>query len=292
LLQEEVLVAQVKKLLRTAETCLPEDVLGALREAYELESSSLSRMQLHAFIENSRIASEGSLPICQDTGMINFFVFVGDGAHLPGWFSSCLRRAVSELSDEMPLRPNLVSPFGRQNLGNVGACAPNIWIEQVPGDQIELAVLPKGGGSENMSSLAMLKPWEGLGGVRRFVLSQIQNSGGRPCPPTVVGIGVGGGAEVAARLAKRALLRSLRVRNGDPGVAEFEMKLKEEANALGIGPMGLGGRTTVLGVNMEICDCHVASLPVAINMHCWAARRAKMKISPQGEFEFLTHEVE
>jgi len=224
--------------------------------------------------------------------MISFYVSVGDNVHLPGWLSSCLRRAVSELSEEMPLRPNLVSALGRQNLGNVGACAPHVWIEQVPGDRIELAVLPKGGGSENMSSLAMLKPWEGLGGIRRFVLSQIQNSGGQPCPPTIVGIGVGGGADVAARLAKKALIRSLKERNGDPEVADFEMKLKEEANTLGIGPMGLGGRTTVLGVNVEVCDCHVASLPVAINMHCWAARRAKMMISPQGEFRFPSHEVE
>jgi len=285
-------VAQVKKLLRMAETCLPADVLEALREAYELESSSLSRMQLQAFIENSRIACEGSLPICQDTGMISFYVSVGDGVQLPGWLSSCLRRAVSELSEEMPLRPNLVSALGRQNLGNVGACAPQVWIEQVPGDNIELAVLLKGGGSENMSSLAMLKPWEGLEGIRRLALSQIQNSGGQPCPPTIVGIGVGGGADVAARLAKKALLRSLKERNGDPEVAGFERELKEEANALGIGPMGVGGRTTVLGVNVEVCDCHVASLPVAINMHCWAARRAKMIISSQGEFKFLSHEVE
>lgn len=266
--------------------------MEALREAYELESSSLSRMQLKAFIENSRIACEGSLPICQDTGMISFYVSVGDRVHLPGWFSSCLRRAVSELSDEMPLRPNLVSALGRQNLGNVGACAPNIWIEQVPGDEIELAVLPKGGGSENMSTLAMLKPWEGLEGIRRNVLSQIQNCGGQPCPPTIIGVGVGGEADVAARLAKKALLRSLRDRNGDPEVARFEMTLREEANALGIGPMGLGGRTTVLGVNVEVCDCHVASLPVAINMHCWAARRAKMMMSPEGDFRFLSHEVE
>jgi len=292
LLQEGILVDKVKGLLRKAETCLPADVMEALREAYELEVSSLARMQLQALIENSRIACGGSLPICQDTGMIGFHVSVGDRVHLPGWFSSCLRRAVSELSDELPMRPNLVSALGRRNLGNVGACAPNIWLEQVPGDEIELAVLPKGGGSENMSSLAMLKPWEGLAGVRRFVLSQIQNCGGQPCPPTIVGIGIGGGADVAARLAKKALLRSLKERNGDPEVAGFEMTLREEANKLGIGPMGLGGRTTVLGVNVEICDCHIASLPVAFNMHCWASRRAKMMISSQGEFRFLSHEAE
>jgi len=208
--------------------------------------------------------------------MISFYVSVGDRAHLPRWLSSCLRRAVSELSVEMPLRPNLVSALSRQNLGNVGACAPHIWIEQSQGDEIELAVLPKGGGSENMSSLAMLKPREELEGIRRFVLSQIQSSGGRPCTPTIVGIGVGGSADVAALLAKKALLRGLKERNGDPELAGFEMALKEEANEPGIGPMGMGGRTTVLGVNVEVCDCHVASLPVAINMHCWAARRAKV----------------
>jgi len=127
-----------------------------------------------------------------------------------------------------------------------------------------------------------------LEGIRRVVLSHIQNSGGQPCPPTIVGVGVGGGADVAAKLAKRALLRSLSERNMDPDVARFEGKLKEEANALGIGAMGMGGRTTVLGVNVEVCDCHVASLPVAINMHCWAARRAKMAISLRGDYRFLS----
>jgi len=291
LLREDDFVAQVKKLLRLAETCLPADVSEALREAYELEDSELSRMQLRALLENSRIACEGSLPICQDTGMISFYVFVGVNSQLPGWLSQCLRRAVIELSDEMPLRPNLVSAFRRGNLGNVGACAPQIWIEQVPGESIELVVLPKGGGSENMSSLTMLRPWEGLEGIRRVVLSHIQNSGGQPCPPTIVGVGVGGGADVATKLAKRALSRSLYERNPDPEVANLERKLKNEANTLGIGVMGLGGRTTVLGVNVEVCDCHVASLPVAINMHCWAARRAKMIISPQGDFHFISYEA-
>jgi fumarate hydratase subunit alpha len=290
-LREDDFVAQVKKLLRLAETCLPADVLEALREAYELEDSALSRMQLRALLENARMACEGSLPICQDTGLITFYASVGDGFPLPGWFSPCLRRAVSELSDELPLRPNLVSAFGRQSRGNVGACSPHIWIEQVPGEDMELTVLPKGGGSENMSSLMMLKPWEGPEGIRRVVLSHIQGSGGQPCPPTIVGVGVGGGADVAARLAKRALLRSLSERNPDQEVANLERKLKEEANELGIGAMGLGGRATVLGVNVEVCDCHVASLPVAISMHCWAARRAKMTISPQGDFKFLSQEA-
>ncbi|MEM2960859.1 MAG: fumarate hydratase, partial [Candidatus Bathyarchaeia archaeon] len=251
----------------------------------------LSKMQLQAFLENARLAYEKSLPICQDTGTISFYVSVGEKAQFPIWLSSSLRRAVAEASDELPLRPNLVSPFSRKNLGNVGTCAPQIFIEQVPGENIEISVLPKGGGSENMSSLTMLNPWEGLEGVRRVVLSQIQKSGGQPCPPTIVGVGVGGGADVASRLAKKALLRSLKERNADPEIANFERKLLKEANSLGIGAMGLGGRTTVLGVNVEVCDCHVASLPLAINMHCWAARRAKMIVSNDGEFRFISHEV-
>ncbi|MGQ9514576.1 MAG: fumarate hydratase [Thermoproteota archaeon] len=291
MLDEEYFVTQVKKLLRLAETCLPSDILEALRDAYEIETSELSRMQLQAFLENARLACERSLPICQDTGIISFYVSVGEEAQLPRWFSSALKRAVVEVSEEVPLRPNLVSPLSRKNLGNVSACIPQISIEQVPGEIIEISVLPKGGGSENMSSLAMLKPWEGLEGVRRLVLSQIQESGGQPCPPTIIGVGIGGGSDVASRLAKKALLRGLKERNLDPEVANFEMRLLKEANSLGIGAMGLGGRTTVLGVNVEVCDCHVASLPVAVNMHCWAARRAKMIVSNEGECRFISHEA-
>ena len=266
--------------------------MGALKAAYDAESSVLSRVQLRALLENSRMACEMSLPICQDTGIISFYASVGDGIQLPGWFSSSLRRAAAEVSDELPLRPSVVTAFGRVNVGNVGACIPSIWIEQVPGEDIELAVLPKGAGSENMSSLAMLKPWEGMKGVKRVVLTQIQGSGGQPCPPTLVGVGVGGGADVAARLAKKALLRNLNERNPDPEVARFEETLRDEANELGVGSMGLGGRATVLGVNVECCDCHVGSLPVAINICCWATRRARMIVSSQGDFRFISHEVE
>jgi fumarate hydratase subunit alpha len=281
---EEDFVSKVKELVRLSETCLPEDILEALMEAYKNEDSDLPKMQLQAMLENAKIAREKSLPICQDTGLITFYVSVGEEFQLPRWFVSSLKRAVFEISEEMPLRPNVVKAIDRLNVGNVGRCVPIVLFEQVPGESIELTVLPKGAGSENMSYLAMLKPSEGLEGIRKVVLSHIQSCGGQPCPPTVVGVGIGGCADLAMKLAKKALLRDLGEANSDPQIARLEERLKEEANALGIGAMGLGGRTTVLGVKIEVCDTHVACLPVAINVNCWAARKAKLVITPKGEF--------
>jgi fumarate hydratase subunit alpha len=187
---------------------------------------------------------------------------------------------VKVASKEIPLRPNIVHPISRKNSGdNTGAGVPVIEFEVLDGkDFIEISVLPKGAGSENMSALRMLNPSEGIVGIKKFVLDTVAAAGSNPCPPTIVGIGIGGTADRAMLLSKRALLRSLDSRNSDAAMAKLEKELLTDVNQLGIGPMGLGGKTTSLGVCVEYSFCHTASLPVAVNIQCWANRKAKARI--------------
>jgi len=270
-------------LLREAECVLPADVMKALGEALARETSEVSRSQLLVIMDNVRKAAERTVPMCQDTGVPVFFVKGRYDHRIEG----AIEAAVARATEEIPLRPNSVDPVTRVNSGdNLGPGMPPVHFEPQDTDHLDIAVLPKGAGSENWSALKMLNPSEGLEGVRRFVLECVVKAGSRPCPPIVVGVGLGGTADVAVGLSKKALLRPLGLLNPDPVLADMESVLLEQINSLGLGPMGLGGSTTALGVLMEKVNCHTASLPVAVSLNCWADRRAFARIFPDGRVVF------
>lgn len=280
----------VCKLLEKAVIELPADVKDALRAAHERESSKIGKLQLAAILENIEMAESKRIPMCQDTGAQIFYVGIGTGfkGSLTGLEES-IKRGVERATREVPLRPNMVTPLGRKNTKtNTGMRTPYVHYSLLQGkDYLEMTVLPKGAGSENMSALFMMKPTEGVAGLKKLVIDAVTKAGGKPCPPTIIGIGIGGSSDIALTIAKEALMRPITERNPDPQIAKLERELFEELNKTGVGPMGLGGDTTVLGVNIELADVHTASLPVGLNMGCWANRRATARIYESGKVEFL-----
>ena len=279
----------VVELLRKTVVRLPADVKAALEAAYGAEVDEVPKMQLKAIMDNIVLAEEGNTPMCQDTGVTIFYVT------LPGNTDVDVEKAIVEgvrrATKEVPLRPNAVHPITRKNPGdNVGDRMPYINCKVGKEKYIEITVMTKGAGSENMSQLAMLTPSQGVKGIKEFVLNTVLRAGGNPCPPMVLGVGIGGSADISMKLAKEALLRPLDKRHSDPTIASLEEELLASLNMLGIGPMGLGGKTTAIGLNIEYAYCHTASLPVAVNVQCWAARRGTVRIHPDGKLEFPTHE--
>ncbi len=280
------------KLLQLAVTELPHDVKEALQRAYREEESEVGKAQLDAILKNVELAEKMPAPLCQDTGVIIFYVKAGSQVTGLDKVEAALRNATVMATGEVPLRPNAVHPFTQKNTGdNTGRFIPHIYWEVVPGDALEITVMPKGGGSENVSALGMLSPSEGIKGLKKFVVDTVINAGAKPCPPTILGVAVGGGADIAMKLAKAALLRPLNQPNSNPELAKLEEELREAANQTGIGPMGLGGKITVLGVKVDYAHRHPASYPVAVAVQCWAARRATARIYPDGKVEYLTHDV-
>jgi len=280
---ERKLVERIVEALRRAATVLPADVVAALEAARDREEGP-ARVQLEAILENIHLAKEKAVPICQDTGVQTFFVRVGTKFPYLEELRGTIPEAVRQATEAVPLRPNTVHPFTRVNPGdNTGRFIPYVTWELVPGDSAEIHLLPKGGGSENCCKLVMLTPAVGIPGVVEVVVEHIANCRGLPCPPTVVGVGIGGGADLSLKLGKLALLRPVGERHPEPEVAALEEELEELINALGVGPMGLGGKTTVLAVHVEYAHRHPASLPVGIVVQCWADRRARVRISPKGE---------
>jgi fumarate hydratase subunit alpha len=273
------------KLLQLAVTELPQDVKMALQRAYREEESEAGKTQLKAILDNMELAEKMHTPMCQDTGVIIFYVKAGG-------IENALRNATKRATKEVPLRPNAVDPFTQKNTGdNTGRFIPFINWEIVPGDTLDITVMPKGGGSENVCALGMLSPGMGVNGLKKFVVDTVINAGAKPCPPNILGVAVGGGADIAIKLAKAALLRPLAHPNPDPNLAKLEKELYEAANSTGIGPMGLGGKFTVLGVKVDYAHRHPASYPVAVAVQCWAARRASARIRPDRSVEHLTHKV-
>jgi fumarate hydratase subunit alpha len=279
-------------LLKLAVIKLPSDVKEALKRAYNEETSEAGRVNLKTILTNIEFAEEMNTPICQDTGTIIFYVKAG--AHAKGLekVEAMLQNATKRATKEVPLRPNAVDPFTRKNSGdNTGRFIPYINWEVTGGDSIEITVLPKGGGSENVCALGMITPGEGVRGLKKFVIDTVIKAGAKPCPPNILGVGIGGGADIAMKMAKKALLRPINKPNPNPELAQLEKELYEAANSTGIGPMGLGGKFTVLGVNVEYAHRHPASYPVAVAYQCWAARRATARINADGTVEYLTHKV-
>ena len=250
---------------------LPQDVKNALKDAYANENDETARLNLKAIIDNIEAAHENSIPMCQDTGLPIVFVKLGD-VKVENLYQG-IRNGVEKATITVPLRPNVVNPFTRENTGtNTGKGIPLIDVEVVEGDYLELTIFPKGFGSENNNALKMALPGEGIEGVKKFVLETVLAAGGKPCPPTRIGVGIGGSSDYALKLAKKALLRDVNSKNSDKRLAELEDELLECINSTGIGPMGLGGKTTALDVKVELADTHTAGLPIGVCIQCWAAR--------------------
>lgn len=267
------ITAAVARLCVQANTRLPDDVSAALKASQASEPWPLARETLGQLRDNVELAKERNLPICQDTGMACVFVELGQEVHIEGSFEEAIHQGVRQGYGEGLLRKSIVTdPLRRVNTGDNTPAV--ITVRIVPGDRCAITVAPKGFGSENMSRLGMLKPADGVESVKRFVVETVQLAGPNPCPPTVLGVGIGGSFDKVAALAKHALLRPLDERNPDPFYAALEDELLKEINALGIGPQGFGGKTTCLGLAIESAPTHVAGLPVAVNVSCHVTRRA------------------
>ncbi len=287
---KEIVEDTAVNLLRLAVVELPQDVKEALQKAYREETSEAGKTQLKAILDNVELAEKTRTPLCQDTGTIIFYIKAGAEVKDLDTVESALANATKKATPLIPLRPNAVDPFSQKNTGdNTGRNIPFIHWEIVPGNTLEITVLPKGGGSENVCTLGMLVPGEGMKGLKKFVIDAVIKAGSKPCPPNILGVAVGGGADISLKLAKKALLRPLDKPNPDPEIANLEKELLEAANQMGIGPMGLGGKFTVLGVNIDYAARHPASFPAAVAFNCWAARRASARIYPDGHTEYLTH---
>jgi fumarate hydratase subunit alpha len=288
----ELIENTVVKILRFAATQLPNDVAESLKEMHERETSPPSKAALKTIVENFGIAEETSTPMCQDTGIHIYYVNIGEKFPKIEGIEDTLRRASARATKEVPMRPNAVNPIVGGNSGdNTGNHIPFINYDFIPGaDYLEITAFPKGGGSENMCALGMLKPGQGINGVKKFVIDAIMNAGGQPCPPVIVGVGIGGGADIALKLGKKQLMRPLGERHSDPKIAQLEEDLLKAINMTGFGSMGLGGDvSTALDVKIEYAHRHPASLPVGVAIQCWAARRATARIYPDKRVEFLTH---
>jgi fumarate hydratase subunit alpha len=269
----------ISSIYKEAVIHLPEDVKQALKDAYENEDDKTARLNLKTVLDNIDAASEDDIPMCQDTGLPIVFVKLGK-VEVENLYEG-IRKGVEKATKEVPLRPNVVDPLTRENTGsNVGKDIPQINVELIDGDYLELTVFPKGFGSENNNALKMALPGEGVEGIKKFVLETVNNAGGKPCPPTMIGVGIGGSSDMVMKLAKKALLRSVGERNPDPRLAELEDELLELVNATGIGPMGLGGKTTALDVKVELADTHTAGLPIGVCIQCWAGRHASAILRP------------
>ncbi len=275
----EKITEAVAKLSMDANYYIPDDVRARIIEMREKEESPVAQAILDQILKNQDIASEEKMPICQDTGFTVVYVEYGqDVKFVGGDIKEAIEKGVAKGYTDGYLRKSiLIDPLKRTpNSGD--NTPPVIWFDIVPGDKVKITVAPKGGGSENMSRTKMLKPSDGVEGFKKFVIDSVVEAGGNPCPPVVVGIGVGGTFDKCAWLAKKALLRNIGERNPDPFYAELELEILEEINKSGVGPMGLGGNTTALEVFIEQYPLHIATFPAAVNINCHAARHKEIVI--------------
>jgi fumarate hydratase subunit alpha len=272
------IVEKVKTMCLDANYHLGSDVVAALAKARVAETNPPAKRVLDRLLENARIADQGEYPLCQDTGLAVFFIEMGQDVLITGGLlQDAVNEGVRQAYRDGYLRKSVVrDPLRRINTEDNTPAV--IWLDIISGDRLRIHMAPKGGGSENMSEVAMLKPSQGEAGVADFVIDKVSRSGGSPCPPLIVGVGIGGIFEKVAWLAKKSLMRSVNERNPDPFYAEMEERLLQRINDLGIGPMGFGGRTTALDVHIEVFPCHIASLPIAVNIQCHSARHKSIVI--------------
>ena len=273
------------ELLRIAATELPVEYVEEIKKGLEETDGAVGRAQLGNILEDIDLAREGSKPMCQDTGIVAFMVKVGDNFPLRSRLKEVLVDATRRATEEVPLRPNAVDMFKGNTRDNVGlnGYVPLIFIDLVPGGDLEIIAMPKGGGSTNIAAHRMLKPGLGWKGVKQFVIEALAEAGSLGCPPYFVGVGIGGGEDLCMTLAKKALLKPFKSRNENPDVAAIEDELLEKVNQLGIGAMGLGEGPTALDLHIELAARHPASLPVGVVISCWALRHARAVITGEGE---------
>jgi tartrate/fumarate subfamily iron-sulfur-dependent hydro-lyase alpha chain len=268
---------------------LPSDVLTAIKKAHQAETKKLAKSILGSIITNIDVSRQTASLVCQDTGIPVYFLKIGTESEVKlGRLLEAVSKGCSEATVKGDLRPNIVHPLTRVNSGtNTGIGVPVIHTE-VDGevDGVRIMSMPKGSGSENMGYLKMLPPSDGVEGVIRFVLESVIDSGGKGCPPSILGVGIGGSFDTAPRLAKKALIRPVGSRNKDPSIARLEEALEKAVNKTGIGPMGLGGDITTLAVHVETADTHISSLPVALNSQCWRGERAAATLDSKGHIEY------
>lgn len=270
-----MITRQVARLCIEANTVLGEDVREALSKARARETSALGREILEMLLENEALARQESMAMCQDTGFAVVFVELGDQVRIAGGnLIEAINQGVRQGYAEGYLRCSICDPLSRKNTGDNTPAV--VHVELAAGDALKITVAPKGGGSENMSRIAMLKPAQGRQGIQDFVLAAVREAGANPCPPVIVGVGIGGTFEKAALIAKKALLRPIGTCNPDSDLAQMEQDLLAAINRLGIGPQGLGGDTTCLAVHILKHPCHIASLPVAVNINCHAHRHKEI----------------
>lgn len=276
-IDSKVIEDTVARLCIEANLRLPPDVINAIESAEKAEPWDGAKRILSLLGDNVRIASEKTMPVCQDTGMACVFVELGQDVHIDGDFEEAVNNGVRRGYGEGYLRKSVVcDPLRRVNTGDNTPAL--LTVKLTRGDKMRITVMPKGFGSENMSALKMLKPADGVEGVKNFVLETVEKAGANPCPPIIVGVGIGGSFDKAAYLAKHALLRPVDEPNPDEYYAALESELLDKINALGIGPQGFGGKTTALAVLIEAMPTHVAGLPVAVNISCHATRRASASL--------------
>lgn len=272
------IIDSVKQLCISSNYYLGEDLRNSLEDARRNESWPIAKNILDNIVINSDIAKNENMPICQDTGMTCVFVELGQEVHITGGLlEDAINEGVRRGYDEGFLRKSVVKdPIRRVNTKDNTPAV--IYYNIVSGDKVKITVAPKGFGSENMSAIKMLKPSDGIDGVKEFVLETVRKAGPNPCPPIVIGVGIGGTFDKAANLAKKALIRNINESNSDNYYADLEKELLEKINELGIGPQGFGGKTTALGVNVEVYPTHIAGLPVAVNINCHATRHAEIEL--------------
>lgn len=267
----------VYELYKKAAIVLGNDVKKALEDALKVEDNELARLNIEAILKNIKLAEEKQIPMCQDTGLPVIFVKLGN-VEVEN-LRAGIEEGIEKATKEIPIRPNIVDPITRENTNiNVGDYIPPINIELIDEDYLEITILPKGFGSENNNAMKMALPAEGIQGIKDFVVESVLKAKGKPCPPTVIGVGIGGTSDLCLKLGKKALLGEVGKRNPDPEIAKLELEILEEINKSGIGPMGLGGKTTTLDVKILKAHTHTAGLPVGVCVQCWADRHATTKI--------------
>lgn len=267
----------VYELYKKAAIVLGNDVKKALEDALKVEDNELARLNIEAILKNIKLAEEKQIPMCQDTGLPVIFVKMGN-VEVEN-LRAGIEEGIEKATKEIPIRPNIVDPLTRENTNiNVGDYIPPIDIELIDEDYLEITILPKGFGSENNNAMKMALPAEGIQGIKDFVVESVLKAKGKPCPPTVIGVGIGGTSDLCLKLGKKALLGEVGKRNPDPEIAKLELEILEEINKSRIGPMGLGGKTTTLDVKILKAHTHTAGLPVGVCVQCWADRHATTKI--------------
>jgi fumarate hydratase subunit alpha len=290
LIDNDLISETIVELLRRAAIFLPKNVKDALKEASIKEENDLANKQLETIIENISLAEKRGIPVCQDTGVPIFFIKLGCSYPKVNRLAEAIIKGTKKATKKIPLRENVIHPLTKENSGtNTGWNMPFMYYEPLEEDYVEVTALLKGFGSEAKTSLAYIPTSEDVEkGIIKFVLDKAKKALGEPCPPYIIGIGVGGTSDIASLLAKKAMLRlPLRKPNPDPEASKLEEKLFKAINRTGIGPMGLGGNVTALAVHMEICGTHTAAVPVAVAFQCWADRQASVRIYSNEKIEYL-----